>query len=927
MAAESSAPPRVKAVERLPDKLILRFGLFAAGLIAWKAATRLWDSGTVPMFGWSQGMMLAGYVVGFACLLLAIRRDIPKRAMSGVIGAYVLTFASFAFIDGTFKGESGTPLTTDAWMYMDFAARLLSRGENPYEADMVAAFEVYRSPFNFSTPMADGSLTDRVAYPALSFLIMVPAQLVGFPTTWVYPLFLIASLILAFRGVDERLRPLVLLPFFADDVFPLYALGGVTDTVWSFLLVLTVLDWKHVRRRGIWFGLACAYKHQPWLLAPFLLIRIWREEDDPRRRKKALLTFVGLTTLVFLVVNLPFIVWNPEAWLLGILEPVRRPMITFGQGLSSLTMTGIVMIPKAVYTGMMASVFAFMLWIYWRHFESVRELVWIAPAIALWFGNRGLTSYWYFNTLPLVVALFGAHLARARSQPPTRTASARLPLVVGAALAVAMVGVVVGYRMRDCCLEVTVERPVYVNGNHAHRIAVTVTNKADYLLEPRFMIQSVGYQPFFWRAADGPIHLQPGETATYELESIAVFTEFDIARGARLTVADAHSPDWRTAVEIPGRPEFTAPDVIPNGGFWYATEGQDAPAFWGIGREGVDGDVMLAPGHLSAPPTVDFGIRKGLHPKWNLLVLDTYVMLPERAITIQVNVPETANDLDDLNEVYGLRLLVNEQEVWVLFGDEAADGWIDADRRYVVLPTPRGTWTTQTLHLRELLTALGVDLTPGRHAVPRFPHLDFVSTPINFQLMLGVRGDRPAHARFGRLATNGMRPDVRAMVDVVLSDPGRVELWKTDYAEKLRNFEAAAHGYSVIGDRVSGDAAFRRGEASFWAEDWDAAVAAYRASIGAGVEIGRSYKGLGWALFNQGSPEAAVAAWRDAVAYFEKQGNPSDSGHLADCYKGIALASARLGDCLSAQQSLAAAKRLASNMPLVDILGQCDNAE
>jgi uncharacterized membrane protein len=38
-----------------------------------------------------------------------------------------------------------------------------------------------------------------------------------------------------------------------------------------------VLVWQRPTLRAVLFGLACAYRQQPWLVAPFLLICIWNE--------------------------------------------------------------------------------------------------------------------------------------------------------------------------------------------------------------------------------------------------------------------------------------------------------------------------------------------------------------------------------------------------------------------------------------------------------------------------------------------------------------------------------------------------------------------------------------------------------------------------------------------------------------------------
>ena len=77
--------------------------------------------------------------------------------------------------------------------------------------------------------------------------------------------------------------------------------------------------------------------------------------------------------------NLPFLLWSPRAWIAGVLEPVISPMITFGQGLSLLTMLGISVVPKWVYSLFMVGALALSLLVYLRHFHRLRPLVWILP--------------------------------------------------------------------------------------------------------------------------------------------------------------------------------------------------------------------------------------------------------------------------------------------------------------------------------------------------------------------------------------------------------------------------------------------------------------------------------------------------------------------------------------------------------------------
>jgi tetratricopeptide (TPR) repeat protein len=196
---------------------------------------------------------------------------------------------------------------------------------------------------------------------------------------------------------------------------------------------------------------------------------------------------------------------------------------------------------------------------------------------------------------------------------------------------------------------------------------------------------------------------------------------------------------------------------------------------------------------------------------------------------------------------------------------------------------------------------------------------------VNFQLMVGVRGKGRASGSFGTILNDGMRPDVPAMVDVFLTDPTRVDIWKTAYAEELKNFDAAARGYETLGARLPDEeVAFQRAEAAFWAQDWALAASSYRAAIDAKVEVARSYKGLGWAMFNAGDADRAIAAWHEAIALFERRGDAADRGHLADCYKGIALAASSSGDCETARDASVVAARLAPSVAATfQLVGEC----
>ncbi|NJN36759.1 MAG: hypothetical protein HC794_06490 [Nitrospiraceae bacterium] len=90
-------------------------------------------------------------------------------------------------------------------------------------------------------------------------------------------------MLVMFIGAPKLVRPVILLPLLIEPRYMLYALGGVSDTVWAFLICLMILSWRNRSLSAVWFGLACALKQQPWMLVPFLAIRLLRDEQQPER--------------------------------------------------------------------------------------------------------------------------------------------------------------------------------------------------------------------------------------------------------------------------------------------------------------------------------------------------------------------------------------------------------------------------------------------------------------------------------------------------------------------------------------------------------------------------------------------------------------------------------------------------------------------
>ena len=900
-------------------QLLTRGGLLLTGLVCWKGATLLWESGSGSSSALTVGLMLAAYLAGFALFIAGALRSGHRALPLLIPPTLLLVMACYAQNYHQLQLESGVH-TTDVRLYMDYAARVLRSGENPYTADLLDAFRVNRAPFNLTTLLLDGDVTGRLAYPALSFLPFVPLQWLGISGDWLYPLMLLGLLGLFYEGAPRPLRPLVLLPLFFDSRYLFYTLGGVSDVGWALLLVAMLRCWHRPRWRAVLFGLACAFKHQPWIVAPFLLVRLWHEHAGcgPRERLRPLAIFALTSTATFAAINLPFFIWSPSAWLAGVLEPVVAPMITFGQGLSALAMYGQVVIPRSSYAVMMAATLVTLLWIFYRHHERLRLLLWLAPGLMLWFAHRSLTSYWYFFVIPLLYQFVREMGAAPTPEGPRRSWRPTWAVMVGWVLLVA--ATLFAAARTPSPLGLRLLEPIALTGNHISRLRLELTNNSGRRVTPRFTVQASGQQPFFWRIESGPTQLDAGTAAPYVISTTASFARFELRRGARVTALHSGSASLRQTVLLAPDRSYIYPDSVPNGDFryWVRPESHDArPAFWGILRDPEgSGTIRFRQPEGSGAPATALDFELGPNPVGSL-ALDTYLALPQSPLELWVRRPRGSNTFPDPAVLYGLRVLVDHRHVLVLFGDREAYGKL-AGIPYMMLSAAAETWTRHRLHLPAILDQLGLHPLPRRVPLPRFEHLDIPTVPLNLELYFARRrGDGPARASFGPLQNLGERPDVARL----FADQGRKvapHIWRGSFNLELGNQDKALASMRQATRLAPRNPSLYLdlGEAEFWRHRWRAALEAFAQALAVDSESALAYKGIGWCHYNLNELDEALLAWQQAQLLLERGGDRDNISHLADTLKGIGLTLLRKGQC---ERAAAALQRAHSLSPLVTI--------
>ncbi|MGB9966104.1 hypothetical protein [Halobacterium hubeiense] len=358
--------------------------------------------------------------VGLLCIIAAVTETPVKYASR--LAAVALALGSVA---GVWVAATATGPTTDAFTFTQYAGELLLQGENPYPASMEPAFERYaRDPLR-PTYRVDGSRVTTYSYPAGSILY---AAVGAAGTAWLsntfyvlLTVFLSASGTLAYIELPEEIAALAPISLLAAGNLWFSAAGGIIDSIWLLPLVATMAYWRrdHLRRAGLCFGLAVAAKQQPWIIAPAAVLVLWRTSPASRRVERVW-SFVAPATAVFAVINAPFLIADPVAWLEGVFVAVdvtKPSIIQDGVGLVTLSTSGTLQLSSALLGGLtVASMAAAYAVVYLRP-QRFRHAIWVLPPLVLFWSPRSLASYFTMFTPVAVVALgnyIHAHQSHAR---------------------------------------------------------------------------------------------------------------------------------------------------------------------------------------------------------------------------------------------------------------------------------------------------------------------------------------------------------------------------------------------------------------------------------------------------------------------------------------------------------------------------------
>ena len=350
---------------------------------------------------------------------------------------------------------------TDSAAFNQVATRLFLDGHDPYTSSMAGAAPLLHPAAEFWTYQVNGAHTLAVSYPAGSFLLQAPVMALGLNhmvTDWVdLAAWLVAS-VLIFCMVPRALRWVAPLLLLAGVFTGAFADGG-TDALFVPFLVLAVWHWdRWPGRATAWLpawvgpvslGVACSIKQTPWFCVPFLLVGVACEVRRSGAGGRwapvvAALRYGAWVLGAFVVVDLPFIVWSPGAWLRGSLLPMIDPLVADGQGAVTLALhglTGGVVMPwlsAAAALALVALLVAFALW------EARLKPAWLfLVPLVLFVPDRSLANYLTDFVPAAVVA--GVSVATVAGRAPgwadRRPWGSRLAVAAPALCAAGLVGV------------------------------------------------------------------------------------------------------------------------------------------------------------------------------------------------------------------------------------------------------------------------------------------------------------------------------------------------------------------------------------------------------------------------------------------------------------------------------------------------------
>ncbi len=568
----ATAPhPAAPAVAAAPAVTPLRRGLtLVSSVVLLFPAQQLWAAAAAPPVTAGghlvpptvlHGALIVVAVAAFGVLLAAavVVGGVSRPRILGRIDVTLLATALVLAL-GRFALAH---IPNDEGALTDRAATALLHGQHVYGVAWPSLF-VPRIPPSDTIPLTktmSGGGDYIYGYPPLGVLLTAAVAGVLHHATVAAPLVAMAALVVTavvlWMAVPPAWRPLATVVVLGLDGLAVFARGGSPILVAIALLLPVLLRFDTIGdggrlgppglARAAALGAACATQQLVWFLVPLLAVVLYGlrvPEVGHRRAALVVGRFVLTAAAVWLLLDLPFLITQPRAWLGGILLPFRQHAILHGQGFVDIPylLTGgsggldlLSTATAALFAGLLVLTFLFP--------ARLAPAIAVTPVAIFFLATRGSYDYWVqFAPLWLAVAATVPLAAFSPAWRPAvveRVAGGWRSLIVVIALAPAAVLAVAAVTIPPPLhIRITAVRPLAHHGDALGEIDFVATNVSAHPVSPHFAWRSTGSASDWWRVRRGPRILAPGERASYAITAPTTDRETLVPDSVLLAVSD-----------------------------------------------------------------------------------------------------------------------------------------------------------------------------------------------------------------------------------------------------------------------------------------------------------------------------------------------------------------------------------------------------
>lgn len=439
---------------RVGSPELTRIGLIALGLALIAVGTLTpghFRPTDIAYFPFQVVMGTLGSLVAVFAATLSLRQVFGtwvRQTICGIGLVVVIALPVLGVVSGGpgfMRMIDGAPYGNDGAIMDLYAAQQVLHGHDPYlRTNIVLALASINAPAITTTPLQDGQFRDARAYPSESaveqaflnvlkyrprtvppefeskynypagaFLAVLPFAWAGlYDMRVLYILALVLMAAYVWFHTSRALRPIIPILFLANVPMVLNAIGGQPDPIYALFLMIGLAEWPRRRVSPLAMGLAVATKQLAWFFAPFYLILVVRKLGWREGARRA-----GLMALVFLAVNLPFILQSPSGYIDGLSAPMFDPMFPLGLGLVALFSSNLLpMWPKMAFTVIEGATWLGGVSIFARLRTLPIASIPVLAMLPLFFAWRSLDNYFYLVPF-LVLAIALAESTRSLQSP------------------------------------------------------------------------------------------------------------------------------------------------------------------------------------------------------------------------------------------------------------------------------------------------------------------------------------------------------------------------------------------------------------------------------------------------------------------------------------------------------------------------------